>query len=593
MKSKDKMCKQPNKKHSTNCLSSPELVTTVGRMKHKVVRKKIPMLGRIMDHFWDLNPIMKLLVFLTVALWKLYIAYYFYFLFVSAKGHAIGVGAINAGAHKAVGVTGSVAASFKKVLDANAVRGPTTVGELPQDKVSDVGIGVQPSLKNVHSTDTKPIRVLHVVTALAEYNTGRRGTTSGEDRLQKVFIPVLKSSVESMVEPPYNFEVDVYLILGWKLLPERRKLIEDALPEGVGLQIWDDAIPLGYDRPFTDVKLKPVTRGLARQHRFVLKDKLMHYDVFSVFEDDMRVTGGHVNHFLEISRELERLAEEAPDTLPKEQEFPSTSQQINGPLSKTQLKRMIPGFIRAEVLLDQKKHPAQKKLDPIPVDHQFETEDGDFEEKIFDPAPCCHVPNNVGKLPPAPGPDDIMIWETRVEGTVVRELPNGGTNMMDWVMLQPGPKVKGEKFIGGYWSGNDGDYGEAGKNKPRGGHPQLIAQQGGYILTREQLIEMHLNQCPDGFFSPFEGDYKQDGLTLMNVEFWSGGYSIFSGTKAGCHMQRVISLKPEHFSQHFLYHTGNNKQRTLPNNRLLKANNFMGQVNTVLKRAKKALKDRN
>lgn len=62
--------------------------------------------------------------------------------------------------------------------------------------------------------------------------------------------------------------------------------------------------------------------GLARQHRFVIKDNLMHYDVFSVFEDDMRITGGHIHHYLTFSRELERLAEEAPDTLPAEVENP-------------------------------------------------------------------------------------------------------------------------------------------------------------------------------------------------------------------------------------------------------------------------------
>lgn len=79
---------------------------------------------------------------------------------------------------------------------------------------------------------------------------------------------------------------------------------------------------------------------------------------------------------------------------------------------------------------------------------------------------------------------------------------------------------------------------------------------------------------------------NQDGLTLNNVEFWSGGFSIFSGTRAGCNMQGVISLKPEHFSHHFLYHTANNKQKSLPNFRLLKTNNFMGQINTVVKAAK-------
>lgn len=576
MKSKDKMCKQPIKKPSSqSCLNSPEVMTNVGKLKHKVTRKKIPLLGKLMDHFWDLNPCLKAMVFFTICSWKFYFAYLLYTRVVFMTGS--GGTSI---AH--VPAAPSIIASHMDVHAFGATNRMTkgTKGtHIQSDANPPAGEG----------DEDKPIRILHIVTALRDINTGTRGTSRGEDRLQKVFIPVLKRSVESMLHTDYNFEVDVYLILGWKLLPERRKLIEDALPEGVGLQVWDDAIPLGYDKPTTDVKMKPVTRGLARQHRFVVKDKLMHYDMFSVFEDDMLVTGEHVRHFLEVSNELERLMEEAPDTLPAEKELPEKDQKFSGALSKTQLKRMIPGFIRAEVLLDQAKHPAQRELEPIPIDHQYETADGETKEIEFDPSVCCHVPGPLGKLPESPTPDDIMIWETRVQGTVVRELPKGGSNLMDWVMLQPGPKIKGndERFIGGYWSGNEGEYGD--EPKPGGGNPQLIAQQGGWMLTRKQLIEMHEHQCSHGFFSPFEGAYKQDGLTLMNVEFWSGGYSIFSGSKGGCQMQRVISLKPEHFSKHFLYHTGNNKQRTLPNKRLVKANHFMGQINTVVKRAKKAM----
>ena len=100
---------------------------------------------------------------------------------------------------------------------------------------------------------------------------------------------------------------------------------------------------------------------------------------------------------------------------------------------------------------------------------------------------------------------------------------------------------------------------------------------------------MHLHHCPSGFFPPYENTFHQDGLTLNNVEFWSGGFSIFSGTRSGCNMQRIVSLNPDHFSHHLLYHTANNKQKSFDNKRLLKANNFMGQLNTVVKRAKQEM----
>lgn len=575
-----------------------------------------------MDLYQDLNPVAKSLGLFTMILWKLYIAYYLYYGLSSFGNVNMHVqDKIPTALHTVATITANMS-SHHAITNANANARPTTKNHWAHhddpispaathnvysneandaqrsraqtrqlDNLQDpnpVALGLVP-----RHTSEKPLRVLHIVTALAEYNNGSRGTVHGEDRLQKVFIPVLQNSVQSMISDPYNYQVDVFLVLGWKLLPERRKLIEDALPEGVGLQVWDDATPLGYDRPKTDVKLKHVTRGLARQHRFVIKDKLMYYDLFTVFEDDMRITGGHIHQFLEMSRELERLAEEAPDVLPEEEDYPKDKDSISRQLSKKQLKRMMPGFIRAEVLLDESKYPSQKQLDPIPIDLQFELEDGTVEEMMFDPKPCCHVPPNLGKMPPEPRGDQIMIWETAVKGTVVRKMPEGGTGLLDWVMLQPGPKnLKKDEYIGGYWSGNLGLYGD--EAKPGAGDPRLIAQQGGWMATREQLIEMHLHQCPSGFFPPYENDgFHQDGLTLNNVEFWSGGFSIFSGTKSGCNMQRIISLKPEHFSQHFLYHTANNKQKSLPNFRLLKANNFMGQINSVVKAAKKAILSEN
>ena len=89
----------------------------------------------------------------------------------------------------------------------------------------------------------------------------------------------------------------------------------------------------------------------------------------------MRVTGGHISHYLEVTAELERLKDEAPDILPPEpigDDF-GAGENFYGPLSKIQLGRMVPGFIRVEVLESQEL--TQSKLDPIPVDLDFEFKD--------------------------------------------------------------------------------------------------------------------------------------------------------------------------------------------------------------------------
>ena len=135
------------------------------------------------------------------------------------------------------------------------------------------------------STDENvKFRVLHIVTTLAEYNNGRRGTKHGEDRLMELLLPVLQYNVESLLTRE-DWEVDIYLVLGFKLLPERRKLLEEALPDGIGLEVWDNATPYSYDvrSGKKDDHLTEITRALARQHRFVLKDKLEEYDLFSIW----------------------------------------------------------------------------------------------------------------------------------------------------------------------------------------------------------------------------------------------------------------------------------------------------------------------
>ena len=182
----------------------------------------------------------------------------------------------------------------------------------------------------------------------------------------------------------------------------------------------------------------------------------------------MRVTGGHISHFLEVTAELKTLKDEAPETLPPEPLDDYLRETFYGPLSKIQLGRMIPGFIRVEVLLDESKYPSQEELDPIKVDLDFEVEDKDgiirTQNRNFDPLPCCGV-LNVDNLPKFPSYDQIMLWETSIFGANVRNFPtqksSPNSNMLNWVLLQPGPKthhMSAEQFVGGYWAGRDGMY---------------------------------------------------------------------------------------------------------------------------------------
>ena len=443
-------------------------------------------------------------------------------------------------------------------------------------------------------------RILYIVTTLAEFNNGLRATEKGQDRLGEVLIPILVDSVESMVQEPFNYHVDVFLISAFELRPEREQYIRERLPDCVGLEVWDDACPLGYETKHSPDKVIDNTRALARQHRYVIKDKLPYYDIFVAFEDDMRITGDHISHFLEMSDEIDQLRLDAPSNVPGQvpENMEPKSMRFYGPMTASQLDRVVPGFIRVEVLLNEEENGAQEHLDNIDTDFTFEvSEKGAVKQKEvhFKPRICCHVhmmPNK--ETPNHPKPQDVVIWETNVKAMSVRKMPvpkvGKPSTISDWVAVLPGPgKRLDRKFmIGGYWSGRDGAFGD--EEMPSGGRPDIIAQQGGWMATRSQILRMNEKLCMGSFVPPFdEPMYKKDGQESFNVEFWSGGYQFFTGVRGGCNMQRIVSLHPDHFSKHFVYHVANNKQRQLNQERMLRADNFLAQLNTVRKTAEKAL----
>jgi hypothetical protein len=51
-------------------------------------------------------------------------------------------------------------------------------------------------------------------------------------------------------------------------------------------------------------------------------------------------------------------------------------------------------------------------------------------------------------------------------------------------------------------------------------------------------------------------------LALNLPEWWSGGLHLVTKRHA-CNLQRIVSLDPDQFGLHLLYHTANNKQASI------------------------------
>lgn len=454
-----------------------------------------------------------------------------------------------------------------------------------------------------------PLRILYVVTTLSEYDKGTRGTEAGSDRLANVVLPVLREATHSMAARGWH--VDVYLILGYKeLRPERRRLVEDVLPPGTGLEVWEDATPLHYPskamrggKAGGPQKLAVASHGLSRQHRYVIKDKLMQYDFFACFEDDMRINAGHVSNFLEMSAGIEELrlgAEAGEDGRahvtgesrrdPANRGRPSDgapvgNDVVDDAVSADQLRRVLPGFVRVEVVDRREGRAGGERLSAavldkptyiseVPVHAGWEGKDG----WTIDPLACCEEdPPGRGRMPPLPLAEDVVLWETNVGAAGVRRYPEP----IGWVAAMP---VEDKADVGSYWSG-EGEILGTNVSRPRR-LDATLGQQAGWMATRSQIEYFHLEACPGGFLPPFDdAHWDGDSLKRHAVEFWSGGFQLFGQ----CKLNRVLSLDPDRYSKQLLYHTANNKQGTLKTQKFIRAEDFLGQLHTVKARAEASL----
>ena len=442
---------------------------------------------------------------------------------------------------------------------------------------------------------SSPLKILYIVTSIAEYDSGKRQTMEGRDRFVETLIPVVTESVDSILSSNQEYQLDVYLIAHYSLSTARRDLLRNALPPSVNLQVWNDGTPLSYPKANegdTD-HIVYITRALSRQHRYVIKDKLLDYDFFVNFEDDMLLHGDHIEQYLKVSNEIDRLRQAAPFRLPSQLKATVSVAEaldtFHGPMSKIQLARVIPGFIRVERAANATGFQKRTRPGRIPVEESYQDRRNGMSKPLHvDPQPCCRRPGES-----SPQPTDLFLWETHIKALGIRQMPS--SSFLDWVVLQRGGssyKCESEVLIGDYWSGRDGDFvlGHPTDARPDSMESVYANNQGGWMATREQIWKWHTRQCLGGFLPPFgEPFYPSDGMNHV-VEYWSGGGNLY-GRKA-CHLQRIIPLDPQEFSRHLLYHTSNNKQKQL---KLVKGlfsqvDTMLGQLHTVKKRAQSIVK---
>ena len=480
---------------------------------------------------------------------------------------------------------------------------------------------------NIPYNNVNDMKVLYIVTSSKEFNTGDKATQKGQDRFMEIVIPAIMESVTSMTRT--FAQVDVYLILGYTLSKSRHEYLQNLLPYNVGLQIWNDAIPYGYDYmthtqqyPYLTVRDKL----LARQHRYVIKDKLPYYNMFVVFEDDMLLKNHHVLYHLEFLNEIQKYKEEMLLQKQQQEQQPSgivrnDKESFWGPLTIDQLDHIKPGFLRVEVLTNHSSTSNLLRQLPEPP-----TTTNNINDDV-DPSYCCHSQyiGHQGRLAPQyPTSNEIALWETSIDGIHVRQMPklskskssksSSSKPLLDWVAVLP---IKGEPLsMPAYWSGkadlvssstSSGDQTTKQKKRPSSVLNEYIGQSAGWMATQHEILDYNYKLCKgkgSSFLPPFESSYiKDDGYSFAtdSVEFWSGGLQLWGQQ---CSIQRLIAIDNNNpsrnqassssllFSKHFIYHTANNKQKELPSTRFTKLSTFYDQIQQVVHAAKQEQKQK-
>jgi len=212
--------------------SSPSLLAKIIRTKNVAIanltRKRLPMLGRVIDKYHAASPRVRALVFLLLVVKKLFMTFVvlplpFRYFFIRS--------------------------SSARRLTALHV----------QENAVDVDV--------LHSQQQQ-LRVLYLLTHVVSRHEQDHGeyVETLLSILSGVEMGGLAQTFATVVD------LDIYLLLGYDLSPTDRERI--AVPHGVGLEIWDEIVAEDEQDDGGGEDL------LAKRQYLVFRDKLMEYDVF-------------------------------------------------------------------------------------------------------------------------------------------------------------------------------------------------------------------------------------------------------------------------------------------------------------------------
>ena len=247
-----------------------------------------------------------------------------------------------------------------------------------------------------------PLRILYIAAQSERFAAGT-GTGTGTDRFRDGLLPALRDGVESMTAPPYGYDVDVHLVLGYGLDRDDEAALAGQLPRGVGSEVGGGG--------------SAATAGpLLGRVGSVLRDGIDAYDLFVVAHDGARIRGDHVAYYSSMSDEIATTDAAVP---------------------------ALPGFLHVEI-----GAAGAGKAGPVEPGHKVDlrfpdpSDPATLVERAVDPSVCCR-PAGGGTLQPGA---ELLLPDLAVSPDSIGPFSLTEPSDLDWVWRQEAtfPQLQGD-----------------------------------------------------------------------------------------------------------------------------------------------------
>ncbi len=511
-----------NKIERTNPLSCKRMKGHGNVIFHNVTRKKLPFIGRQIDKFHSLPLPLRLVGLFIFFLYKVVMTYIMIKMFFPS-GNLSEIDllrkALHWNQHDHISTQNSE-------INENILSLPSTIFENALDvhtETNSLEDGLFTQNKRNKPNTLSDLRILKIVLSTKNFEKNENGLKA--KYITDELIPSLLETFTSISSSQDRTEVDIYLILTWKLKDDLRQKIQTSMPSKSSIVIIDGVSSHHKDTGETrDVDSSSLF--VINEYQKIIKQYLEKYDFFTVFEVDMRITSKHILHYIQIVNDIDHLLESATET---RQNQNTDNELALKPLEKSFISKLVPGYLLVNVASKVHSVTTSNDVDLInkPISH---------ENKPVDPSICC-LPRGKHEFQSIPDSSNIILHEMPSAQRILRKVQIDKIDSLRQVVMESTNQNDLQILNTSHIQQN---LRKKNKEKPL---KHMNYNQIGWMGTQKQISQWISN------FGCFEDvlDSTNKNIKLISDQ------SLIRGVPPGCDVVPFLSLDTDVFSKQLVY----------------------------------------